>query len=130
MGSKTLVYVGLLLAVVLLICSEVAAKEQAVNTVENKNDDAKYGNYNGYPGNGGNGGGHNGGYYQGGGGGGGGSGGGYHNGGGGGGGGGGGSWGSHHCYHSCCQWSYGHKQCLKCCSYAGQTVITEAKPHN
>uniref|UniRef100_A0A803RAN8 Glycine-rich protein n=1 Tax=Cannabis sativa TaxID=3483 RepID=A0A803RAN8_CANSA len=71
MGSKTLVYLGLLLAVVLLICSEVAAKEQAVNTVENKNDDAKYGNYNGYPGNGGNGGGHNGGYYQGGGGGGG-----------------------------------------------------------
>ncbi|KAM6548438.1 hypothetical protein CsatB_020114 [Cannabis sativa] len=116
MGSKTLVYIGLLLAIVLLICSDVAAKEQAdINAAENKNvdatpngvDDAKYGGNNGgYPGNGG-GGSRNGGFS-----------------------GGGSRGGRSRCYHSCCRWNYRRDECVRCCSYAGETVITEAKPHN
>ncbi|PON48481.1 Glycine rich protein [Parasponia andersonii] len=127
MGSKAFLYLGLLLAVVLLISSEVAAGDVAETSTDNKNvdatlngvNDAKYGGYNGgYPGYGGGdhggrggdypGGGRRGGDYP------------------------GGGRGRGRCYHGCCRWSYYGRECQRCCSYAGEAVEakTEAKPHN
>ncbi|KAI3470073.1 hypothetical protein Pfo_026736 [Paulownia fortunei] len=106
MGSKAIVFVGLFLATVLLISSEVAAREVAEtsNTVDTSKEaeetngavnDAKY--PGAYPGSG------HGGY-----------------------GGGGG-----HCRYGCCGRSY-HRGGCRCCSYAGEKVDAEpqAKPQN
>ncbi|KAI3470075.1 hypothetical protein Pfo_026738 [Paulownia fortunei] len=154
MGSKAIVFVGLLLATVLLISSEVAARELAEtsNTVDTSKEaektngadvnDAKYpgGGYGGYPG-GGYGGYPGGGYggYPGGGYGGypgrGGYGGGYPGRGGYGGGypgrGGYGGGRGGYCRYGCCGQSYYRGGC-RCCTYAGEKVDAEAqaKPQN
>ena len=84
-------------------------------------DDAKYGGYNGgypgYSGGGGRGGGYPGGGRRGGD---------YP------GGGRGRGRGRGRCYYGCCRWSDYGRECLRCCSYAGEAVEaqTEAKPHN
>ncbi|KAH7533423.1 hypothetical protein FEM48_Zijuj04G0129100 [Ziziphus jujuba var. spinosa] len=140
MGSRILIFLGLLFAVVLLISSEVSARDLAAQTsADNKNEktnglnEAKHGDqygggynggrggynggrggYNGgrggYPGHGGSEGGHPG-----------------HGGGGYPGRGGGGG-----CYYGCCRRSYYGRGCSKCCSYAGEAADAEpeAKPHN
>ncbi|KAL3829304.1 hypothetical protein ACJIZ3_018106 [Penstemon smallii] len=141
MGSKTMLCVGIFLAMVLLISSEVAARDllaaetsNTVDTSEHKDgpgvDDAKYGGYpgggggypgggGGYPGRGGGGGGYPG---RGGGGGGypgrGGGGGGYPGRGGGGGG---------YCRYGCCGRNYKRGSC-RCCTFAGEKV--DAQPQN
>ncbi|PIN25507.1 hypothetical protein CDL12_01747 [Handroanthus impetiginosus] len=140
MGSKVIVVLGLFLAMVLLISSEVEARElsETSNTVETSKeaektnegavDDTKYGG-GGYGGRGGGygGGGHGGGY------GGGGHGGGYGGGGHGGGYGGGGHGGGHGggCRYGCCGRSYNKGGC-RCCTYAGEKpdANVEAEPHN
>ncbi|CAK9133402.1 unnamed protein product [Ilex paraguariensis] len=145
MGSKAFLFLGLSMAIVLLITSEVAARELAETSTTNENtdetngvDDAKYpgggyggnpgGGYGGYPG-GGYGGYPGGGYggYPGGGRGGYGSRSGY-----GGRGGNGGRGGGGNCYYGCCGRGYYGSGCGRCCSYAGEAmdVETEAKPHN
>ncbi|KAI3470074.1 hypothetical protein Pfo_026737 [Paulownia fortunei] len=123
MGSKVIVFLGLFLAMVLLISSEVAARElaetsNAVDTsieAEETNgavNDAKYpgGGYSGgYPGGGRGGyGGGRGGY-----------------------GGGRGGYGGGRCRYGCCGRSY-YKGGCRCCSYAGEKVDAEpeAKPQN
>ncbi|KAF3456034.1 hypothetical protein FNV43_RR00677 [Rhamnella rubrinervis] len=117
MGSKAFLFLGLLLAIVLLISSEVSARDLAETSPDNKNVDAigkpdgvSETQYGGYPGGGYNGGrgGYNGGSPR-------------H-------GGGGGS-----CYYGCCRRSYYGRGCSRCCSYAGEAVDAEpeaAKPHN
>ncbi|KAJ4730142.1 Glycine rich protein [Melia azedarach] len=139
MGSKIFLLLGLLMAIVLLISSEVAARDLAETSADlNQNaeeaketngfDDAKdrgYGNpgygggrggYGGHPGGGrgGNGGypggrGGNGGYP----------------------GGGRGGYGGGHCRYGCCGRGYYGRGC-RCCSYAGEAVEanTEDKPRN
>ncbi|XP_027330054.1 glycine-rich cell wall structural protein-like [Abrus precatorius] len=143
MCSKLAILILGLLAMLLVISSEVAARDLAetskeADTVEETKDlvgDAKYpgGGYGGgYPGHGGGGGypgrgGYGGGYPGHGGGGGypgrGGYGGGYPGHGGHGGGG--------YCRHGCCGGSYGGG-CRRCCSYAGEAAAaqTEVKTHN
>ncbi|KAH7859521.1 hypothetical protein Vadar_002117 [Vaccinium darrowii] len=119
MGSKTIVFLGLLLATLLLISSEVTARDLAAEETStfketagqtnNGVEDAKYGGgYGGGPG-GGYGGGPGGGY-------GGGPGGGY--GGGPGGGYGGGGRGGGYCRYRCCR--RGYYGCDRCCSYEGE----------
>ncbi|GMN19338.1 hypothetical protein TIFTF001_049910 [Ficus carica] len=128
MASKVFLLLGLLLAIVLIISSEVAARDLAETSTEEKKvdaadekangvGDAKYG---GYPGGGGNGGGYPGGGNNGG------YGGGYP------GGGRGGRGRQRGCYYGCCRRSYYGRGCSRCCSYAGEAVDTavEAKPHN
>ncbi|XP_059449120.1 cold and drought-regulated protein CORA-like [Corylus avellana] len=152
MSSKAFLLLGLLLAIVLLISSEVGARELTKTSTDHKNveatngvDDAKYGGgYGGNPGggyggnrpghggyNGGNGhGGYNGGHggYNGG------NGHGGYNGGHGGynGGHGGYGGGQGRCYYGCCREGYYGKGCSRCCSYAGEAADakTEAKPQN
>ncbi|KAA8524782.1 hypothetical protein F0562_011205 [Nyssa sinensis] len=125
MGSRVILFLVLSLAFVLLITSEVAARELAETSTSKENtheaeesngiDNAKYGGYGGYPG-GGNGGYPGGGY--------GGNGGGY--------GGGRGGYGGGYCRYSCCRRSYNGRGCSRCCSYAGEAMDaeTETKPHN
>ncbi|XP_030539739.1 cold and drought-regulated protein CORA-like [Rhodamnia argentea] len=131
MSSRVFILLGVLVACVLLISSEVSARELAgttskeehgeLSTETNDVNDAKYGGYGGgYPGGGG------GGYHGGGGGGGyhgGGGGGGYHGGGGGGG----------HCRYGCCggRGGYYGGGC-RCCTYAGEAAETKPgeKPQN
>ncbi|KAF3455392.1 hypothetical protein FNV43_RR00676 [Rhamnella rubrinervis] len=120
MGSKAFVFLGLLLAIVVLISSEVSARDLAAETSTDKeheepnelNEDGR-GGYNrgrgGYPGHGGGGGGYPGH---------GGGGGGYPGHGGGGHGGGG-------CHYGCCRRGYYGKGCSRCCSYAGEAVDAE-----
>ncbi|KAG9455079.1 hypothetical protein H6P81_007983 [Aristolochia fimbriata] len=106
MGSKaSFVVLGLVLAVFLLVSSEVANARDVAKVVS-KEDPAgvEDGYYSGYGGGGHGGGGHGGGGHGGGGHGGGGHGGGGHGGGG--------------CYHGCCH--RGYSGCSKCCSYAGE----------
>ncbi|KAL7145364.1 hypothetical protein ABFS83_07G077800 [Erythranthe nasuta] len=151
MGSKAIVFLVLLLAMVVFISSEVAARDlaQTSNTVETSAEiDGGGGNggYQGGGGNGGYGGGGNGGGNYGGGHGGGGNGGGNYGGGGNGGGnyggghGGGGNGGGNYgggrggggggrCRYGCCGRSYYRGGC-RCCTFAGQKVDAEpqAKP--
>ncbi|KAJ4713618.1 Glycine-rich protein [Melia azedarach] len=135
MGSKVFLVLGLLMAIVLLISSEVAARDLAETSTDlNQNaeeangfDDAKDGGYGGYPGGrggyGGYPGGGRGGY------------GGYPGGGRGGyggyPGGGRGGYGGGHCRYGCCGRGYYGGGC-RCCSYAGEAVEanTEDKPQN
>ncbi|XP_030928210.1 cold and drought-regulated protein CORA-like [Quercus lobata] len=135
MGSKAFLLLALMLAIVLLISSDVAARELAetssnlknaeVSTKTNDVDDAKYGGHEGYGGNDGGGyGGNQGGGYggnpgQGG-----------YGGNPGHGGYGGGGHGGGHCYYGCCREGYNGNGCRRCCSYAGEAVDveTEAKP--
>ncbi|KAG9455137.1 hypothetical protein H6P81_008041 [Aristolochia fimbriata] len=131
MGSKaSFVVLGLVLAVFLLVSSEVANARDVAKVVSKEDpagvEDGKYGGYGG-GGHGGYGGGGHGGYGGGGhggygGGGHGGYGGGRHGGHGGGGYGGGGHGGGGHggggCRYGCCY--KGYYGCSKCCSYAGQ----------
>ncbi|KAK4577136.1 hypothetical protein RGQ29_027587 [Quercus rubra] len=125
MGSKAFLLLALMLAIVLLISSDVAARELAetssnlknaeVSTKTNEVDDAKYGGgYGGNPGQGGYGGNHGGGY----------------GGNPGHGGYGGGGHGGGRCYYGCCREGYYGNGCRRCCSYAGEAVDveTEAKP--
>ncbi|CAI9776142.1 unnamed protein product [Fraxinus pennsylvanica] len=120
MGSKTILLLGLL-AMVLLIASEVSARDLSQTSTDkeaektNGVEESKYqgGGYGGYPGGGypgGGNGGHRGGY-------------GGNRGGRGGGGG--------HCRYGCCGRSYYRGGC-RCCTYAGEAVDAEpeAKPHN
>ncbi|KAA8524780.1 hypothetical protein F0562_011203 [Nyssa sinensis] len=118
MGSRVILFLVLSLAFVLLITSEVAARELAETSTSKENtheaeesngiDNTKYGGYGGYPGGG------YGGY----------PGGGY--------GGGRGGYGGGHCRHSCCRRSDHGRGCSRCCSYAGEAMDaeTETKPHN
>ncbi|KAJ8547052.1 hypothetical protein K7X08_010638 [Anisodus acutangulus] len=115
MGSKTLLFLGLFLAIFFMISSEVVARELAETSNNNENE-VHVDGHGGYYGGGGHG---HGRYY-----GGGGHGhGGYYGGGGHGHGGGG-------CRYKCCKYSYG--SCKRCCSYAGEAMdkVTEAQPHN
>ncbi|CAN6701883.1 unnamed protein product [Malus baccata var. baccata] len=113
MVSKTFICFGLLLAIVLLISSEVAANAAETTTNPNGVGDAKYGGgYKGDPGRGGYGGNPSRGGYGG------------NPGRGGNGGGGRGG----RCYYGCCRWSYNGRECLRCCNHAGQAV--DAQPHN
>ncbi|XP_022849347.1 glycine-rich protein 3 short isoform-like [Olea europaea var. sylvestris] len=125
MGSKTILLLGLL-AMVLLIASEVSARELSQTSTDkeaektNGVEESKYGGGNGgYPGGGypggGYGGNHGGGY-------GGNRGGGYGGNRGGGGG---------YCRHGCCGQKHYGGGC-RCCTYAGEAVDAEpeAKPHN
>ncbi|KAB1199214.1 Glycine-rich protein [Morella rubra] len=127
MGSKAFLLLGLMFAIVLLISSEVAARDLAETTSEqhaeaatmgSEVDDAKYqgGGYGGGPG---------GGY-------GGGPGGGYGGGPGRGGYGGGGGGRERGCYYGCCRRAYYGRGCERCCSYAGEAVDaeTKAEPQN
>ncbi|KAM3697078.1 hypothetical protein ACB098_06G087000 [Castanea mollissima] len=133
MGSKAFLWLALMLAIVLLISSDVqAARELAetssnlknaeVSTKTNEVDDAKYGGHEGYggnhgggyggnPGQGGYGGNHGGGY-------------------GGNPGHGGGGHGGGRCNYGCCREGYYGNGCSRCCSYAGEAVDVEneAKP--
>ncbi|XP_073046688.1 glycine-rich protein 3 short isoform-like [Primulina eburnea] len=109
MGSKAIVFLGLLVAMLLLISYEVAARDLVEET--SKVTEAEPAQYGG--GGGGYGGGRGGGGYGGG------------RGGGGYGGGGGGR-----CRHGCC--GRGYHGC-RCCSYAGQAVdadFNEVETHN
>ncbi|XP_027164451.1 glycine-rich protein 3 short isoform-like [Coffea eugenioides] len=127
MGSKAILLLCLL-AAVLMIASEVTARDLAENTNagEKSNEgleESKYGGGGGcYGGHCGGGGGCHG----------------YGCGGGGGGGGGchgygcGGGGGGHHCYHGCCGHGYGG---CRCCTYAGEPkdagyTEPETKPQN
>ncbi|KAL6571436.1 hypothetical protein OROHE_003079 [Orobanche hederae] len=139
MGSKVVVFLGLFLAMVLLISSEVSAKEvaetsntvdtykEAEKTSETAVDNVKYpiGGYGGYPGGGNHGGGHGG--YPGRGGIGGG-----HGGYGGGRGGGYGGRRGGYCRYGCCGWSNNYRGGCRCCTYAGEKVDAEpqAKTNN
>ncbi|PHT39354.1 Glycine-rich protein HC1 [Capsicum baccatum] len=137
MGSKAFLFLGLLLAIFIMISSQVLANELAEHAKrsENKNEvhEDQYGG--GYPGGGYPGGGYPGGGYPGGGRGGypGGGRGGYPGGGypGGGRGGypGGGRRGGY-CRYGCCRRDY--YGCYRCCSYKGEAMdkVTEGKPHN
>ncbi|KAK4356798.1 hypothetical protein RND71_022408 [Anisodus tanguticus] len=129
MSSKAFLFLGLCLAIFIMISSEVLAREssETSTTIEenskksnNKNEvhEAQHG---GYPGGGYPGGGRGGGGYPGGGRG----GGGYPGGGRGGGGRRGG-----YCRYGCCRRDY--YGCYRCCSYKGEAMdkVTEAKPHN
>ncbi|KAK6259833.1 hypothetical protein SCA6_014307 [Theobroma cacao] len=132
MSSKTFILLSLLAAVVLLISSEVAARdlaetttkinnaEEALETTDVGTDDAKYGGYEGRGGYGGYGGyGGRSGY------------GGYGGRGGYGGyGGRGGSGGR--CAFGCCRSDYYGRGCRRCCSYSGEAidVETHGDPHN
>ncbi|PQM43234.1 glycine-rich protein-like [Prunus yedoensis var. nudiflora] len=114
MGSKAFIYCGLLLAIVLLISSEVAANAAEEATNPNVGD-AKYGGgYQGDPGRGGYGGnpGH----------------GGYGGNPGRGGYGGGGGGGGGRCYYGCCRRSYNGRECVRCCNHANEAV--DAQPQN
>ncbi|XP_060182626.1 glycine-rich protein-like isoform X1 [Lycium barbarum] len=145
MNSKAFLFLGLCLAIFIMISTEVLARELAETSTtieedskksEHKNEvhEAQYGGYpgGGYPGGGHHGGGypgggHGGGGYPGGGRGGGGRGGGGYPGGGRGGGGGrrGG-----YCRYGCCRRDY--HGCYRCCSYKGEAMdkVTQAKPQN
>ncbi|KAL8459057.1 hypothetical protein ACS0TY_036507 [Phlomoides rotata] len=103
MGSKVIIMLGLFLAMVVLISTQVSARDLAEtsNTIDASTDGGGHGGHGGHGGGGGHGG-HGGG-----------GGGGGHGGGGGGGGHGGGGGGCR--YGRCC----GHHGC-RCCSYAGE----------
>ncbi|CAA3029330.1 Hypothetical predicted protein [Olea europaea subsp. europaea] len=112
MGSKTILLLGLL-AMVLLIASEVSARKLSQTSDDkeaektNGVDEAKYqgGGYGGYPGGGYPGGGYGGNR--------------------------GGYGGGGQCRYGCCRRSYYRGSC-RCCTYAGEAVDAEpeAKPHN
>ncbi|XP_062091641.1 glycine-rich protein-like [Humulus lupulus] len=118
MGSKYFLWMGLLLAlVILLISSDTVAANDLAETSTRKNNkvvDAgtnekgvEDATYEGYPGQGGYGGGGDGGGF-------GGSGG--HGGGG--------------CYYGCCRSNYDGTGCARCCSYAGEAVDAKVEPNN
>ncbi|KAK6259555.1 hypothetical protein SCA6_014029 [Theobroma cacao] len=121
MSSKVFLLLALVAAVVLLVSSEVVAKDLAETSTEKKNgevatktaglDDAKHGGYGGYGGHGGNGG---------------------HGGGGGYGGYGGRRGNGGRCAFGCCRSDYYGRGCRRCCSYLGEAMDaeTQADPHN
>ncbi|XP_022136254.1 glycine-rich protein 3 short isoform-like [Momordica charantia] len=124
MNSKAFILLGLLFAVVVLLSSDVTARDLKGETVmetdgvedaKDRSYDRGHGHYGGgydrghsrygggYPGHGG----HYGGGYP----------------------GRGRYGGGRHCHHGCCGY---HGSCGRCCSYAGEAVDVEpqAKPHN
>ncbi|XP_059296814.1 glycine-rich protein-like isoform X2 [Lycium ferocissimum] len=130
MNSKAFLFLGLCLAIFIMISSEVLAREltETSTTIEEDSKKSEHKNevheaqYGGYPGGGYPGGGHHGGGYPGGGR----RGGGYP---GGGRGGGGGRRGGY-CRYGCCRRDY--HGCYRCCSYKGEAMdkFTQAKPQN
>ncbi|CAN4090794.1 unnamed protein product [Withania somnifera] len=129
MGSKAFLFFGLLLAIFIMISSEVFAAELAENSKKtNDKNEVHEDQYGGYPGGGYPGGGYPGGGYPGG------RSGGYPGGGnrGGGypGGGRGGGRRGGYCRYGCCRRDY--YGCYRCCSYKGEAMdkVTEGKPHN
>ncbi|XP_021274432.1 glycine-rich protein-like [Herrania umbratica] len=127
MSAKAFLLLALVAAVVLLVSSEVAAKDLAETSAEKKNgevatktaglDDAKHGGYEGRGSNGGHGGrgGHGG-----------------HGGRGGHGGYGGRRGSGGRCSFGCCRSDHYGRGCQRCCSYLGEAMDaeTQADPHN
>ncbi|XP_059296956.1 glycine-rich protein-like isoform X4 [Lycium ferocissimum] len=117
MNSKAFLFLGLCLAIFIMISSEVLAREltETSTTIEEDSKKSEHKNevheaqYGGYPGGGYPGGGHHGGGYP--------------------GGGGGGRRGGY-CRYGCCRRDY--HGCYRCCSYKGEAMdkFTQAKPQN